>query len=339
MKIKLIVLFSLIFTSLIAFQFYSNLPTQHQPEVNAKTTGLVMKIPRYYWPGTFWTDIASSKGWFKEAGLNVEIIDTNADYFASITDTVEGKIDVNNFTLFDVISYNLKGSDLVGVISGDYSNGAEAIVAKKSIDNIKALQGKTIGVSKGTYLEYILRAVISLNELDIKTLTFLDMPGEKALEIFKRANVDAIVSWEPEITHVLSTGQAKKIFDTSQIPGISPSLFAFHRKFLETRPGDVQAYVDVWHRTNQFIQANPKKAFAIIAKIYHVSEKAVKQLARTDKILTLQDNLHAFSYSPGFKSLHRVAYKMNAFLVERELANTFLDTSTLFDDRFIRNLK
>ncbi len=63
-----------------------------KPPEGPKTTGLPMKIARYYWPGLYWIEIADKMDWFKEAGLNVEIIDTNPDYYASIDDMVAAKI-------------------------------------------------------------------------------------------------------------------------------------------------------------------------------------------------------------------------------------------------------
>ena len=30
----------------------------------------------------YWLGIADAKGWFKEAGLNVQLVDTNTDYLA-----------------------------------------------------------------------------------------------------------------------------------------------------------------------------------------------------------------------------------------------------------------
>ena len=336
---KLIALGSLVLITLATFQMTAYLKSDDPIDPAFKTTGLPMKIPRYYWPGTFWTEIANNKGWFQEAGLNVEIIDTNPDYFGSITDMVAGKMDVNNFTLFDVISYNLGGSDLVVVFNADNSSGAEAIVVKHGIDNIRNLKGKTLGVSKGTYLEYILLTVLSLNELNINDLTLIDTPGEKALETFNLPHVDAIISWEPIITTALATGLGRKIFDTSQIPGISPSVFAFHQSFIKQRPGDVQAYVNVWHRATRFMLENPNETLEIIARIYHVSKADVQKLMQTDKILTHQENLHAFGYSNDFTSLHRVTFRMNDFLISAGLATHHLDTTTLLDDQFIRNLK
>lgn len=56
--------------------------------------GSPLRVGAYYWPGQYWVDIAHKKGWFGEAGVNVEWADTNADYFASFDDLAGGKLDV-----------------------------------------------------------------------------------------------------------------------------------------------------------------------------------------------------------------------------------------------------
>ena len=55
------------------------------------TSSTPIRVGAAYWPGFYWMDVAQEKGWFKEAGLNVEWVDTNADYFASFDDLVSGK--------------------------------------------------------------------------------------------------------------------------------------------------------------------------------------------------------------------------------------------------------
>jgi len=125
--------------------------TNNSKESN--TTDLPMKVGRAFWPGTYWVDIAHHKRWFEMAGLNVVYVDTNPDYVGSLKDMVAGKIDVNGFSLFDLMSFNVAGSDLVMVINTDNSSGAEAIVSNLEIQSLKGLKGKNYIVSKGAYAE------------------------------------------------------------------------------------------------------------------------------------------------------------------------------------------
>ncbi len=269
-----------------------------------KTSGFPMKLARYYWPGQFWKEIAYQKGWFKEAGLKVELIDTNSDYYASLVDMVDGKMDSNSFTSFDLIQFNLKGADLVAVINPDISHGVDAIIAKREIDDISGLRGKKIGVTLGTYSEYLLNVVVSIGGLTPDEVVKVNVLTERAVKDFINGTLDAIVTWEPLAAEARKKGNGRTLFDTSQSPGIVASVTAFKRSFIKKRPHDVQACVNVWHRTIQFIKENPEEAFGIIAAIYNVSLDEVKVLANLDKIMDLDHNITAFTYGAGFDSLY-----------------------------------
>ncbi len=313
---------------------------QSSPKVEAgpKTTGLPMKVAHYYWPGMYWIEIANKKGWFEEAGLNIELVDSNPNYWGFLQDTVDGKIDNNNFTLFDLIQFNAAGADLIMVTNGDNSTGIDAIVAKSSIATIADLKGKTIGVDKGTYLEYILDVVLRRYGLKPSDVTKVKIAGERAAEEFGKGKLDAIVTWEPVVSEAIAQGNGRKIFNTSEIPGISPAGLVFHRGFIKERPGDVQAYVNVWHKTTLFIKENPDEAFGLIAEIYDVSPDEVQAFSRLNQILALRENLTSFSYGAGFESLHGTALQINNFLIDQDVTKTQLDSMEFIDATFIRAL-
>ncbi len=313
---------------------------QYTPkEEGPKTTGLPMRVARYYWPGEYWVEIADKKGWFKEAGLNIQIIDTNPDYYKSLQDMVNGKIDVQGFSLFDVMSFNAGGADLALVINADTSLGSEAVVARQDIENIQDLRGKTIGVDISSYTDYILGVALNRAGLSTDDVTRINVPGEKAADEFIKGTIDAVVTWEPIVTEIIEKANGRKLFDTSEVPGISPNGQTFHRSFIEERPEDVQAYVNVWHKTTQFMKENPKDAFGIIADIYKITPGEAQAFAQVDKILYLRDNLTAFSYGAGFESLHGTARQINNFMINKGMTDKRFDSTEFLDARFIRALK
>jgi NitT/TauT family transport system substrate-binding protein len=304
----------------------------------SETTNLPIKIAKAYWPGTFWVEIAHHKEWFKEAGLSVELIDTATDYVGSLTDMVEGKMDANNFSLFDLMTFNAAGSDLVMVINSDNSNGAEAILANLDIDTLRDLRGKNIGVGKGTYLEYIVIEALATQGVDISRVKLIDILSENAANELDEGNLDALITYEPVVSVVLAAGNSHKLFDTSEIPGISPNGLTFHRSFIEQRPADVQAFVNVWHKSTQFLQQNPAEAFGIIAQIYGDTPGQVQSFVQMDKILDLRENITSHSFGSGFDSLHGTARKINNFLIENGVTDTQMDSTEFIDSRFLRSL-
>jgi NitT/TauT family transport system substrate-binding protein len=199
-------------------------------ENGPKTSGLPMKVARYYWPGQYWIEIADQKGWFVEAGLNVELVDTNPDYYGSLQNTVDEKIDVNNFTLFDLMHFNTQGANLIMIINCDNSTGADAIVGKSAIASIADLEGKSIGVDKGSYLEYILDVVLRRHGVRVSDVTKVQVSGEKAAEEFGKGKLDAIVTWEPVVSEAVDNWDGRKLFDAGLCQRLAQDDVIYQRK-------------------------------------------------------------------------------------------------------------
>lgn len=297
-----------------------------------------IRIGASYWPGQYWADIANQKGWFKEAGLQVEMVDTNADYFASFDQLVDGKLDVVAFTLFDLTLYRSRNKDVVGFLASDYSNGADALVARPGIRTVRDLTGKKIGLPKGTYLEYIWTVLLGRNDLKPEAVQIIEIPAEKAAEELRLGHVDAVLTWEPYVGEALAQSGGTKLFDSSQIAGISWVTYAARGDFLRQHPTEIHKLMQVWQRTEEFIRREPKEAYAIVAEVNHKTAAEVLAFAQLNKTLNLNENRTAFSYAAGFDSLHGSARRMNDFQVQAGLTTQQIESPTLLDSRFVDEL-
>jgi NitT/TauT family transport system substrate-binding protein len=298
-----------------------------------------IRVAVQYWPGIYWLSIADEKGWFKEAGLNVQLVDTNADYLASVRDFIEGRFDVNDLELFDLLDYIAHGADLVGIINVDYSAGAEKLIARPGIEQLADLKGKKIAFSQKSYLDYIFCEAIGRVGLTREDVQIVDMQAEKAPEALIKEEVDAMLTFEPYATQGLEAAKGRNLFDTSQVSGLSPGLIVLQRKFIEERPSEVAAFVKVWQRTTTFIKEHPHEAFGIVASVNKKTPEKVRQFAEIDRILDQHDNELAFSFAAGTDSLHGRVRQMNDFMIARAITDKKLDSSKFLDGTFIRALK
>jgi NitT/TauT family transport system substrate-binding protein len=287
----------------------------------------------------YWLGIADTKGWFKEAGLNVQLVDTNTDYLASVKDLVKGRFDVNDLVLFDLLDSVARGADLVGVINVDYSSGADKLIARPGIEQLADLKGKRIALPKKSYLSYILEVAIARAGLKANDVQIVDIPAEKAPEALIKGEVDAILTFEPYATEGLDAVKGHNLFDTSQVPGLSPNLIVFHRKFIEERQSEVAAFVQVWLRTTRFIKEHPDEAFVIAAVCNKKTPEEIRQSAQIDKILGWRENELAFSFAASFDSLHGVTRQINDFMIAKGITSRKLDSGQFLDGSFIRALK
>ncbi len=298
-----------------------------------------IRLGTYEWPGSYWIDVAWVKGWFAEAGLNVERVDTDRKYFESLDAVVSGQIDAMGFAQFDLVRYVAAGHDLVGVAAIDYSEGAEAIVARPGIRFLRDLRGKTIALHRGTYLEYLLDIVAEREGMKLDDFVLVDRASEDAaLADLKAGKVDAVFVWEPYAAQAQAAVDGVRLFSTAEFPGLTYNVLSLRREFVTARPADVAALLRVWQRAVQFIRENPNETCVIVAKLFNEPLAGAKEMMRTDRILDVADNSRAFSYAAGFESLHASWRRMNDFMLERGLATARVDSPDHLDARFVNAL-
>lgn len=303
-------------------------PSDHPP----------MRVATYYWPGMYWIDIARTKGWFEEARLDVEFVDVNDDYYAGLDMLQQGAVDTLAVWLFDVIKRDQQGAGLIMVLATDVSNGSEALVGGAHIDSVQKLEGRRIGVPKGTALVYELNVMLGRFGLMLKDVTLVDIDAEHAGDKLEQGAVDAVITWEPYASQAVEQG-GRRLYDTSKLPGLITAGMTFRESFLQRRPEDVQRLVEVWQRTTGYIRSNRAAAFETIAEIYDVKPESVAAFAESNRIMALRDNIQAFTYASGLESLFGSARKINRFLLDRaEMGGTPVQGEDVLDGRFVRQL-
>src|ERR1700759_4808685 len=94
-----------------------------------------LKLGYSDWPGYTVLEVAKQKGWFKDAGVDVDLV--WFDYSASIDAFSAGKIDADCIVGSDALAAGASSktkSKFVCLI--DYSNGSDMIVGKPGIASI-----------------------------------------------------------------------------------------------------------------------------------------------------------------------------------------------------------
>lgn len=297
-----------------------------------------IRLGSYDWPGSYWIDVAWEKGWFQDAGLNVERVDTNLKYVKSLDSVAAGTIDGTGFAQFDLVRYVASGHDLVGVAAIDYSEGAEALIAKAEYKHLRELRGKRIALARGTYLEFLFNVIAEREGLALDQFQLVEGESLQAIAALKEGKVDAIFVWEPYATQAKEQTGGVSLFSTADFPGLAYNVLSFRRQFVESRPDDVVALLRVWQRTVDYIRENPKEACAIVSRLAKDPLPYVQDMMTKDRILDLPDNSRAFSYAAGYESLHGSWRRMNDFMIERGLVSTRVESPPHLDARFLNAL-
>jgi NitT/TauT family transport system substrate-binding protein len=160
----------------------------------------------------------------------------------------------------------------------------------------------------------------------------------KAAAAFAAGEVDAAAVFSPFTATALKRPGSRELFSSSNFPGSISDHLVFSRKFVNAHPEKVQAIVDSWFDTLAYIdiKKNKDEATEIMAKRLSTSVAEYKDSLDGAKIFGVEDNLEAFGSGNDNTYLSNTATDMGKFLFENGIIKTKVDTSKLFDDRFVK---
>ncbi len=336
MKIRklLSLLIIFIFGLAIAVSCTPSQPTSNSASTTpAKTSPIQMGFSA--WPGWLPWQVAQEEKLFAANKVKVDLKWFDG-YLDSINALSAGQLDANTQTLNDTISSIAAGAEQVIVLVNDNSTGNDKIIVRDGIKTIGDLKGKRIGVEVGTVDHFLLLLGLKKAGLSATDLQIQPLETGTAAAAFVAGQIDAVAVFAPFTTKALQRPGSKELFSSKDFPGAIPDHLVVTRKMIEERPQDVQALVNTWFDTLDFMNKNPEKSLPILSKRAGVSVQEYKQYDAGTKIFTIQDNLKAFSPGKDMKSLSYAAQEVSKFLVELKLIKTAPDLTQLFDDRFVK---
>jgi NitT/TauT family transport system substrate-binding protein len=302
---------------------------------NTATASVTVRLGFSAWPGWFPWQVANDAKIFNKHNVAVDLKWFDG-YLESINTLTAGQIDANSQTLNDTISAVAGGADKVVVLTNDNSTGNDKVIVRDGINSIADLKGKKVAAEEGTVDHFLLLLGLERAGLKPEDIDFRPLETGKAAAAFVAGQVDAVGVFAPFTTQALKRPGSKELFSSKDFPGAISDHLAFTRKFVNEHPEQVQALVDAWFSTLDFMAANPDKATEIMAKRAGVSIAEYKDYAAGTKIFTLEENLKAFEPGNTMASLPYAAERLSSFLQKVGLAKTQPDLSKLFDDRFVK---
>lgn len=287
------------------------------------------------WPGWFPWEVAQEEGLFKANKVNVDLKWFDG-YTESINALAAGQLDANCQTLDETVGSVANGSEQVVVLVNDNSTGNDKIIVREGIDSIADLKGKKVAAEEATVDHFLLLLGLREAGLTQADIDFQPLETGAAAAAFAAGQVDAVGVYAPFTTKALERPGSKELFSSRDFPGAIPDLLVVNRELVNERPQDVQALVNTWFNTLDFIRANQEKAYAIMAQRAGVTVEEYKEYDAGTKIFNIEDNLRAFSPGNNMTSLPYAAQEISKFLVEVGIAKQAPDLSNLFDDQFVK---
>ena len=335
MKLRSLLTYCLLFIVGLTLVVSCSNPAAQNPTPSTPAGATTVRLGFSAWPGWIPWQIAQDEKIFDAQKVSVDLKWFDG-YLESISALTAGQTDANAQTLNDTISSVSGGADQVVVLVNDNSTGNDKIIAREGIKSIADLKGKKVAAEEGTVDHFLLLLGLKKAGLKPSDIQFVPLETGKAAAAFVGGQVDAVGVFAPFTTQALKRPGSKELFSSKEFPGAIPDHLAFSRKFVNEHPEQVQAMVDSWFATLDYIKANPDKANEIMAKRAGVTLAEYKGYAAGTTIFTVEQNIEAFKPGKTMSSLPYAADAMSQFLVDVGLAKTKPELTKLFDDRFVK---
>ncbi len=283
--------------------------------------------------------VAVAKGFFAKHGVKVELQDF-PDPALIPTAVKSGGIQGAMYTYDLVITAVAKGQSLKVVMPIDYSNGADALIAEKSITSVAQLKGKKVAYPFSTCDNLLVVYALEKAGLKESDIQGIDSTPENVAAAMTAGAV-AGATYEPNITQILKLGgggKYKVLMDSSAAPGLITDVLFFDDAFLAKDPKSVQAVIRGYLDGMAFLKAKPDEARKIVAKAMGVTADEVKAQQKGVYNIPVPEMMGYFQKRDDSKSLYKVGAGIGDILAKRGQIESTPKIEDTFDTRFVAEL-
>lgn len=298
-----------------------------------------LKIAYSDWPGWIAWEIGVQKGWFKEAGVDVEFL--WFDYVPSMDAYVAGKVDAVCMTNGDALVTGATGKPSVGILINDFSNGNDMIVAAPGINSIKELKGKKIGIEEGFVEHLLLLTGLEKNGMKLSDVSIVNTPTGETAQVLASKAVDAIGAWQPNSGQALKAlPGSKAVYTSADSPGIIYDLLYVSPESLEKRKEDWAKVVKVWYKIAEYIkdEENLDDSLKILSGRVNLKPEEYEPFLKGTYILSLDEALKRWEKADGLASVYGSTKNVNAFNLKFEVYKDSQDPEKYLDPSLTKAL-
>ena len=291
-----------------------------------------LKIGYSDWPGWVAWEVGIEKGWFNEAGVDVQF--EWFDYVASMEAFAAGQLDAVAMTNGDALVTGATGGKNVTMLVNDYSNGNDMVVAAPGISSVKDLKGKKIGVEIGFVSHLLLLNALEENGLTEADVELVNVPTNETPQVLASGDVDAIVAWQPNSGQALNqVPGSTAIYTSADEPGLIYDVLAVSPQSLAANSEDWEAVAEVWYKIVDYIYdpATQADAVSIMAARVGLTAEEYKPFLEGTKILTLPEAKSFLEKGEGFTSLYGSSKIADDFNLKYEVYTDAQDIDSYID--------
>lgn len=245
----------------------------HEPQTSKVTVAINP------WPGYELLYLAEEKGFFKEVGLNIKLVQT-----ATLSDAqrayISGRVDGFASTIVEAVqAQEFGGAPLSVVLLADYSNGGDVILSQAPYQSLSDLRGKKIGCEVSSLGIYILARALTVYDMSLDDVEIVNVEQGNALHSLNIGQIDAMVTYPPYSFEILNDlNQVNhSVFTTAEIPNEILDIVSISKQRIKDDPSLAPKLHQAWQMSYDYLKLHPIEAVKLMAEREGISEYEFNQ--------------------------------------------------------------
>ena len=246
--------------------------------------------------------------WADKYNVNIRV--QRFDYAPSLDAFVSKNIDACAMTNMEALDMPAAaGVDTTSIITGDYSNGNDAILVRRDLA-LQQLPARKVLMVEKTVSQYLFERAMTINGLEsqIKRVKLVNTSdSDIATAFIADTSQDAVVTWKPLVSQIAKTPGVKMIFNSSKIPGEIVDLMVVRTDILNRPDGSGQrfakALAGAWYETTKLMSGTGPETDKVLQAIADGSQDTLasyKEQLSTTHLFSTADSAAAFTVSQDF---------------------------------------
>jgi NitT/TauT family transport system substrate-binding protein len=229
------------------------------------------------------------------------------------------------------------------IIMQDWSRGGDGIVSLSSIKSVEDLKGHKIACTQFTPSHFLLLYLLAQSGLTPeeragveKNIIFTtDAPAAAAA--FKAKQVDAAVTWEPDLSGAVTArgAEAHVLVSTQAATNIIADTLCARQDVIDQAPETVRDFVRGWLDGIEMIKNNPNGSYEVVGRALKLDTDTVSGMLSGLKLTPFADNAQFYGLT-GPKAHYETLFD-TAFVIWRKkgLVSKAVDAKGWADTRFL----
>ena len=232
------------------------------------------------------------------------------------------------------------------VIMQDWSRGGDGIVSLASINSIEQLKGHKISCTQFTPSHFLLLYLLSQSGLspqdraDVEKDIIFTQDAPAAAAMFKAKQVDAAVTWEPDLSAAVAArgSEAHILVSTTAATNIIADTLVARQDVIDRAPDTVRDFIHGWFDGIDMMKSDPASANAVVGRALKLDADTVSGMLSGLKLTPYADNAQFYGLAGG--KAHYETLFDTAFVIWRKkgLVTRPVEAKDWADTRFLQAL-